>query len=94
MAEKAINPHPFTIEIMDTTGKNHVLTGRTVARKQVKEFRDKVYKEAAKQPVEDQSTFQAAYIFEKPMEYFDDIEQRMINYAVKRYLEDLTDPQI
>lgn len=92
MGNKVLNPSPLTVEVMDLDGKNHVLTGRVVSRKTQGEFNRAVFEEAVAQPLADQQAFQASYIFDKPMEFWDNFDVRVITRAVKVYLADMQNP--
>lgn len=95
MDDKIINPAPFTVEVMDLEGKNHKLTGRVVPRKQVAEFNRVVFFDAADQTKvnpEDQLAFQASYLYEKPMEFWDNFDIRTVAKVVSLFLADMRNP--
>jgi len=92
MAEKAINPQRLTVEVMDLDGKNHKLTGRVVARKELKEFNRVMFEESLERPVEEQGAFQAAYIYETDLSFWDNFDTRVITRAVTVFVNDLRNP--
>jgi len=91
MENKIINPPEITCIIQDLDGKEMRLKGRRLTRKNMADY-GAMMAETAKKDIEEQVAFQAAWIFEKAIEEFDNFDIRVVKKAVSLYVEEIKNP--